>query len=81
MVLLPHWVRRAREHGQLHLGHQRVIDSGVRQPGSIRGPPVGEMGVENFLWNSKTAEGGHFTGFTCVSSCIFKVTRQPGLPK
>lgn len=29
VVLFPHWVGCAREHGQLHPGHQGVVDGGV----------------------------------------------------
>lgn len=50
MVLLSCRVRRACEHRQLHLGHQRVVNGGVCQPGAIRRPPVSHVGVEDLLW-------------------------------
>lgn len=53
VVLFPHRVGRACEHGQLHPGNQGVVDGGVRQPGTIWRPPMGDMGLENLLWKSE----------------------------
>lgn len=53
VILLPHGVERSCEHGQLHPGNQAVVDGGVRQPGSIRGPPVSHVGAEDLLCESE----------------------------
>ena len=40
------------EDGDLHLGHQGVVDGGVRQPEAIGGPPVGDVRLEDLLCGS-----------------------------
>lgn len=53
VVLLPDGVWRSCEHGQLHLGHHGVVDGGVGQAGAVRGPPVGDVGLEDLLWERR----------------------------
>ena len=44
------------EDGDLHLGHQGVVDGGVRQPESVRRPPVGDVGLEDLLCGRNTTQ-------------------------
>ena len=49
VVLHAVGVRAPCEDGDLHLGHQGVVDGGVSQPESIGRPPVGDVGLEDLL--------------------------------
>lgn len=54
VVLQAGRVRGSCEERNLHLGHQRVIDSQVGQTQSIWRPPVGNVGLQDLLWKKKT---------------------------
>lgn len=47
VVLSRCGVDGAGEHGDLHLGHQRVVDGCVCESRSIRRPPVGDVGLKH----------------------------------
>lgn len=56
MVLSRRRVDRASEHGDLHFGHQRVVDGCVCQPGTIRRPPVCDVGLKDLRCTRKIQE-------------------------
>ncbi len=56
MVLSCCRVDGAGEHGDLHFGHQRVVDGRIRKPGPIRRPPVCDVGLKDLRCVRKIQE-------------------------